>query len=149
MPAQQSPAKVVISVAEMSEMVGLSRSRFYSLMQSGIFPQPVRNEPCKRPVFTLELQQTCLDVRRTGIGANGQPVLFNRMRKATSRLKPKQAQQPTVTDHADLAEALRSLGQLASNDAIDAALRELFPDGWSAIEQPELVRRLFLKLRTK
>jgi len=149
MSVHQSPNKVIISVAEMAEMLNLSRSRFYSLMQAGIFPQPVRNESCKRPVFTLELQQTCLDVRRTGIGANGQPVLFNRMKKGAVPKKPGPTPQSATPDHADLVEALRSLGQAATSDAVDAALREIYPDGWSSVEQPELVRRLFLKLRTK
>ena len=67
-----------LSVSEMARMCDLSRSRFYALIVSGVFPQPVRNASCWRPHYDRELQQKCLDIRRTGIGFNGLLVMFNR-----------------------------------------------------------------------
>jgi hypothetical protein len=170
MNAQEKPRKAVVSVVEMAAMLDLSKSRFYSLMQAGIFPTPIRqscnrpesiaDESCtpaepiqhesyKRPVFDLELQQRCLDIRSTGIGANGQPVLFNRKRRKPSQPKPRSGRHPVTEEDAELIEALKSLGLTATAEEVQAALRELYPDGSAGIDQGEIVRRVFLHLRRK
>ena len=148
MSIQDKPRKAVVSVVEMSEMIDLSKSRFYFLMQSGIFPEPIRHESCKRPVFDLDLQQKCLDIRRTGIGCNGQPVLFNRKRRKHGTLpKPRPSQQPVSEEQAQLIESLRLLGLTANADDVQAALGELYPDGLAGADQGEVVRKVFLQLR--
>ena len=68
--------KEAISVAEMSRLVGLSRQRFYQLVGSA-FPPPVYDVASRRPFYTRELQEICLDVRRRQCGINGRPVLFH------------------------------------------------------------------------
>lgn len=140
----ERPTKAVVSVREMAEMCLLSRSRFFALIQSGVFPSPVRNGACKRPVYDLELQQKCLDIRRTGIGLNG-PVLFNRKSKTTS----KKSRPRLASDHADLLDALKSLGVQTTAEAVDGALRELFPSGWSDVDDGQRVRQVFLHLQRK
>ncbi|MEZ5949116.1 MAG: hypothetical protein R3C12_07860 [Planctomycetaceae bacterium] len=140
----EKPTKAVVSVVEMANLCLLSRSRFFALIQSGVFPKPVRNGACKRPVFDLELQQKCLDIRRTGIGLNG-PVLFNRKAKApTKKTRPKLA-----SDHADLLDALKSLGLQTTAEVVDGALRELFPSGWADVDEGQRVRQVFLHLQRK
>ena len=94
MTIQEKSRKAVVSVVAMADMLALSKSRFYALIQSGIFPQPVRHESCKRPVFDANLQQKCLEIRQTGIGHNGEPVLFNRKRRKPAQPKPRQDQHP-------------------------------------------------------
>lgn len=128
-------------------MVALSKSRFYALIQAGIFPAPVRHQSCKRPVFDLNLQQKCLDIRRTGIGANGQPVLFNRKQKATAK-RPHSSAQRSTNGHADLIEALKSLGLTTTAGAVEEALAKLFPNGCDGTDQGEVIRRVFLQLQT-
>ncbi len=85
--------KAFVSVVEMAEMVGLSKSRFYGLIQARVFPKPAIHESCKRPIFDSDLQRKCLEIRQTGIGYNGQPVLFNRKRRK-SPPKPRHDRQP-------------------------------------------------------
>ena len=141
----ERPTKAVVSVVEMATTCLLSRSRFYSLMRSGVFPQPIRNASNKRPVYDLDLQQKCLDIRRSGIGANGQPVLFNRKSKTTSkRQRPK-----TTSDHVELIDALKSLGLQTTAEAAERALRELYPSGWADIDEGQRVRQVFLLLQRK
>jgi hypothetical protein len=140
----EKPTKAVVSVVEMANLCLLSRSRFLALVQSGVFPRPVRNESCKRPVYDLELQQKCLDIRRTGIGLNG-PVLFNRKSKTTS----KKSRPKLASDHADLLDALKSLGLQTTAEAVDGALRELFPSGWADVDEGQRVRQVFLHLQRK
>lgn len=129
-------------------MLELSKSRFYALIQAGIFPEAIRHESCKRPVFDLDLQQKCLDIRRTGIGANGQPVLFNRKNRQTASQQRKN-KQTTSSEHQEIVEALKSLGLHTNGEAVDSALRELYPDGVMATDQGEIVRQVFLLLQKK
>jgi len=126
----------------MAEMVGLSKSRFHVLMKQGVFPLPVQNESCKRPVFDLKLQQKCLEIRRTGIGENGKPVLFNRKRR-----KGRQVSKPVGNEHAEIVEALKSLGLAAPAEAVAEALRQLYPGGFSQVDQGEVIRQVFLRLQ--
>lgn len=132
----EKPTKAVISVVEMANLCLLSRSRFYSLIQIGAFPEPIRNESCKRPVYDLELQQKCLDIRRSGIGLNG-PVLFNRKSKTGKKSRPK-----LTSDHADLLDALKSLGLQTTAEIVNGALNELFPSVWADIDDGQRSRRL-------
>ena len=148
MSVQHRSEKCVVSVLEMAEMLGLSKSRLYDLMQAGIFPRPVQHASCKRPVFDQESQQKCLEIRRTGVGHNGQPVLFNRKRRAKV-IKRRQDKRQPVEDHGELIEALNSLGMTTNKEAVQNALSEVCPDGWKKIDQGELVRRVFLHLQKR
>ena len=147
MTSQEKSKKAFVSVVQMSEMLDLSKSRFYTLIQAGIFPQPVRHASCKRPVFDADLQQKCLDIRQSGIGHNGNPVLFNRKRRKPTQPKARQDQQPMTEEQAELVEALKSLGLTVSGEEVQAVVRELYPDGWKGIDEGEVVRRVFLRLR--
>lgn len=149
MTAQQIPTKSVVSVSEMASMCQLSRTRFYALMKVGVFPQPVRNAVNNRPIYDHELQTKCLEIRRTGIALNGQPVLFNKRRckKVASRRTSKRV--ASTTDHSDLMESLKSLGMISGQEAIDAALCTVFPDGVDAVDPGEVIRSVFLHLQSK
>ena len=147
MTIQEKSRKAVVSVVAMADMLALSKSRFYALIQSGIFPQPVRHESCKRPVFDADLQQKCLEIRQTGIGHNGEPVLFNRKCRKPTQAKPRQDHHPVSEEHAELIEALKSLGLTAAAEEVQATVEELFPSGCSGIDRGEVVRRVFLQLR--
>ena len=129
-------------------MLDLSKSRFYALIQAGVFPPATRHVACKRPVFDLDLQQRCLDIRHTGIGNNNQPVLFNRKYRAKAKM-PRQSRQRAASDHSEMIEALRSLGLKTTPAAVQAALDDLYPDGCDGIDQGEVVRSVFLKLRSR
>jgi hypothetical protein len=149
MSVQDKPRKAVVSVVEMADMLDLSKSRFYALIQAGIFPKPARNASCKRHVFDSDLQRKCLEIRHTGIGSNGQPVLFNRKRRKSDQQKPRQGRQPVSGEQAELIEALKSLGLTASVEEVQATLAELYPNGLAGMDQAEVVRRVFLQLRGK
>ena len=68
--------KAAVTVSEMARMVGLSRARFYQLVEAGVFPTPVYCVSTRRPMYVEELQEVCLTVRRRNCGVNGKPVLF-------------------------------------------------------------------------
>ncbi|MBY0459261.1 MAG: hypothetical protein K2V38_18175 [Gemmataceae bacterium] len=79
-PAHQEPA--ALSVSDMAARCGLSRSRFHVLVSAGVFPQP-RRAAGRRPYYSHDLIERCLEVRRTGVGVNGTVVMFNRRGRRT------------------------------------------------------------------
>ena len=77
-----------------------------------------------------------------------QVVLFYARRQAAP-IKPKKLS-PTPSPHDDLLDGLRSLG-LASVTATDvtAAVKELYPQGILGIDEGEVLRAVFLHLKSK
>ena len=140
--------KAVVSVAEMARMVGLSRARFYQLQKAGIFPQSERDPETRRPFYTEELQNTCLEVRHRNCGVNGKPILFY-VKRTPVAPRPRKVTAPKKQDrHTDLIDPLRALGLTSVTDAtVESAIKDLFPQGTSEVEKSEVVKAVFLHLR--
>lgn len=133
-----------VTVQELCELVGLSKNRFYALQKAGIFPAAMRSSLNGRPVFDSALVEQCLRIVRNRVGANGVPYVPNR--------KARPARQPSVKKpagrHQGLIEALGSLGLTATPAEVDEAMKRL-PEGGAGLEEPELIRQVFLELRKK
>lgn len=153
MSASEKPRKAAISVSEMAELCEVSRSRWYELVDAGVFPPPVRHPSIKRPVYDSDLQAKCLEIRETGIGHNGHPVLFNRRiapkDKSVKRAKLKPCRAVEVTPTEILIDSLKALGLSATSQAVQGAIAELYPGGIPAMPEGEIVRKLFLHLQRK
>jgi hypothetical protein len=146
--------KAVVTVSEMSRMVGLSRARFYQLQKVGIFPPPLYDVSTRRPIYDEELQKVCLSVRHRNCGVNGKPIIFyaRRFPLAPSTRKPTRvkAPMPKKDQHAELIEALQALGLAGVTAAqVGAAMKEVYPKGTAGVEQAEVVRAVFLHLKRK
>jgi len=143
--------KAVVTVSEMARMIGLSRARFYQLMNEGVFPQPVYGVRTKRPVFTEEMQNVCLEVRRRNCGINGRPVLFYAKRggsPTTPSRKRRTAKAIANKQHAPIVDAVRALGLVsATADQVGAAITTLFPSGTDGVEEPDVIRAVFVHLQ--
>ena len=141
--------KVAVTVAEMSRMCGLGRSRFYQLIGTA-FPHPVYDVSTRRPFYNQELQQVCLEVRRRNCGIDGKPILFyakpiNRKpsaKKTTSKVVP-------VSGHADLIEGLRALGMNANAAQVTEAINTLYPSGLNGVDSSSTLRAVFIHLQAK
>jgi hypothetical protein len=144
--------KAAVTVAEMSRMVGLSRSRFYQLIGTA-FPQPLYDVTTRRPVYPEELQEVCLQVRRRNCGIDGRPVLFYARRLGTAPSRPKQPKpklEPKRGDVAALVEGLNGLGLTTATGAeVQHVTEELFPNGTAGLDQGEVLRAVFLHLRRR
>ena len=156
-PSQSCP-KAVVSVSEMARVVMLSRSRFYSLVEQGIFPSPVYLIRSRRPVYTADLQQACLDVRQRGIGfQTGEPVLFYERRVSTPRQassSPRKTrtaaktETPITPEVARLLDGLKQLGMTEVKPAeATAAIADCFPDGVEGVEAGAVLAAVFRRLR--
>lgn len=146
--------KRIVTVAEMSRMVGLSRARFYQLIGSA-FPWPIYSVATRRPHFNEEQQQLCLEVRRRNCGIDGRPIMFYARRWSNpitpvSRPTRKPSPPPKVDPHADLVNAIRSLGLVAVTSAqVGEVAKQLFPMGVMGIDQGEVIRSVFVHLKRR
>ncbi len=127
----------LITVQELCGILAISKSRLYSLIRDGILPEPKRNPSNNRPVFDVELTETCRRVFKTRIGINGRPYMPNRKRAAGSIPAPRRGR------HEGLIASLSSLGLTATSKQVDEALKSL-PDAGKGLAEEELVKRVFL-----
>jgi hypothetical protein len=134
--------KAVMSVSEISAMLGISRSRFYQCLAANVFPQPLYDIRTHRPFYTLELQNKCLEIKQSGIGYNMQYVLFYSPRKnkgtGTKSSVPKKTSQ-----YQDLIEALAQMGLEVSDEQVTKAIIDVFPEGIENRDQGIVIRELF------
>jgi hypothetical protein len=144
MTTNRQETRAGVSVSEMARMVGLSRQRFHQLVQAGVFPQPQRQDG--HPFYDEPTQQQCLEVRRRNCGVNGRIVLFY-ARRSPAPTRPKKPT-PAPTPHADLLDGLKALGLVATAADVGVAVKELFPQGTAGIDGGEVIRAVFLHLRT-
>lgn len=131
-----------ITIQELCEMLGISKTRFYTLQKRGFFPPPQRTSS-NRPVFDQEQVQKCVEVVRSRVGINGEPILFNAKRKQESVQK-----RPVSVKgkHNDLIAALGSLGLSVTAAQVAAAIATL-PDGGADLDEPALIKAVFLHLK--
>jgi hypothetical protein len=141
-----SSLKPICSVADMAAMLGLSRARFYQLLDQHIFPYPVYCTRTKRPLYTMELQKDCLAVRETNIGYNGAYILFYSARKEKSEApaeKSSRSSKVKNTLHEEFAQTLCRMGLSVDAAKVGSAIEELYADGIEDKEQGVIIRELF------
>jgi hypothetical protein len=135
------PTKPAVSISEMARMVGLSRQRFHQLVKAGVFPSPQVGSETRRKFYDQTAQASCLEVRKTNIGVNGKLVLF---------YAPRKRQKPAQENHADLVAGLRSLGLTSvTASQVEQAVKLLYPKGTKNFDPGEVLRAVFLHLKSK
>lgn len=147
--------RCILTVSDMARALYLSRSRFYSLVESGVFPQPLYLIETRRPFYDETLRDQCLEIRRTGLGANGRPVFFYPKRVGTpvsaksSSARKQRVAKPTIDPLVfRLIEMLKGLGiDDPKPQGVSSALSSCFPDGVGDRSEGELVAAVFRHLR--
>jgi hypothetical protein len=144
-----SITKPIISVKELCEILQMSRSRYYQLVESGYFPKPLIDERSSRPYFDAALQKQILEARQTGIGIDGSYMLFyspRKKEKTRSFLKQKKQADPVSQELTDI---LNSMGVEAAFTEVQKALNELYPDGTEGVDQGVVTRELYRYFKKK
>jgi hypothetical protein len=138
----------VVSITDMSKMVGLSRQRFGQLVREGVFPSPDHDEGSGRPFYNADKQQQCLLVRQTNTGINGKPLLFYSKRRdtGTKRVTTKAA---TPKQDTTIIQQLSELGVTVTMKEVETATATLFPAGTSSVAHETVLKSLFLHFRRK
>ena len=130
-----------ITLAELCEQLGISKTRYYQLQRKGVFPAPQRAG--NRPVFDQTLTQQCVEVVRSRVGINGEPILFNR--KPVQEPSKKRVT-PGSKKHDDLIAALGSLGLSATVPQVSTAIASL-PNAGADLDEAALIKAIFLILK--
>jgi hypothetical protein len=132
--------KSVCSVTEIAARLGLSRARFYQLQKTGIFPAPVYCTHTKRPFYPMDLQEKCLEIRKTGIGQNGHPIIFYSKRNGSSA----KLLDVSENKYKEISEALGGMGLKMAPGKIKKAVKLLHPDNWHHLNvDGDLIAELF------
>jgi len=121
------PLKSVCSATAMAGKLALSRSRFYDLLNQGVLPRPVSCPGSNHLFYTLELQQQCLQVKQTGIGVNGKPVLFYLPRKHNGGRNTDKINPDYFTIR--LFGLLKNMGATLNKSRLRATLKTMYPNG--------------------
>ena len=142
-----SITKPIVSISEICKILQLSRARYYQLVNSGFFPKPKIDSRSKRPYYDAALQQTILECRHSGIGADGSFMLFYSPRKkeTTPRIREKIIN-PIVKE---MTETLQEMGLETTVEQVQQGLSEIYPDGIDNQDQGVVIRELFRHLKQK
>ena len=134
-----------VSVTAMAKAVGLSRSQFYTYINRGVFPWPLYSLATKRPFYTTEMQDDIIESRQTGVGCNGQFVLFYERRSTGTAAPPPS---PRRASHTALIDGLKSLGLTNVTHAqVEAALAAAFPEGVGGQDDTVVLRAVYRQIR--
>jgi hypothetical protein len=129
----------ICSVTAMAAQVRLSRARFYELVAEGAFPRPLYSPRTNRPFYPPDLQSKCLEIRRTGIGLDGQPVIFSTPRQRA------ESQGPSGIDYDELTRMLRGMELRVTNRHVRKAVAELYPKGSvKGVSEESMIHDLYL-----
>lgn len=122
--------KAICTVTELAKKLSLSRARFYQLQKMGVFPMPVYCIRTKRPFYPLVLQQQCMEIRKTGIGHNGRPIIFYSKRDSAAT-KPNSCSEQK---YRELSDALGRMGLKTSPAKAGKAFMALYPENWKKLD---------------
>lgn len=136
--------RAAVSVTSMARAIGLSRSRFYDYIKRGVFPQPLYSTATRRPFYNVEQQQEVIAARQTGIGSNGEYVLFYERQAA---VKPPEGRAAARGPHADLVEGLKALGLTVTPQKVAEAVATSFPGGIENVDEAVVLRTVYRLLR--
>ena len=121
--------KSICTVTELARKLGLSRARFYQLQKTSVFPMPVYCLYTKRPFYPADLQDKCHEIRKTGIGHNGHPIIFYSKRNVAAT-KPNSCSEEK---YRELSDALKQMGLKISPAKAEKAFMALYPDNWKKL----------------
>jgi len=141
-----SQIRSAMSVSGLCRLLKMSRSQFYLHVSRGTFHAPNRLTSTGRPYFTAPMVEDILNVRETGMGVNGEYVLFYERRAEA----PKSSQKMPTRDHAELIEGLGQLGlQKLTDEKVEEALNAVFPNGSEGKDSSVVLRMVFRHLKSR
>jgi hypothetical protein len=138
----ENPMKAAVSVSSLCRLLKMSRSQFYFHSKRGTFHAPLYLTSNGRPYFTASMVEDNIRARETGVGVNGEYVIFYERQQSEPRsTKPK-------VDHSSLLDGLKTLGLTGVNlTQIEAAVDATFPKGTDGQEESNILRTVFRHLK--
>lgn len=142
----ENSLKAAVSVSQMCRLFHppMSRSQFYWHVAKKTFHAPLYLASNKRPYFTASMVEDNLRARETGVGVNGEYVIFYERQLTATKATEKKGK----PDHSTLIDGLKSLGLMSvSDDQIEGALAACFPNGITSQDEPNVLRVVFRHLK--
>jgi len=137
----ENPMKAAVSCSFLCRLLKMSRSQFYFHVKRGTFHVPLRLPSNQRPYYTASMVEDIIKARETGIGVNGEFVIFYERHLKTDDKKPK-------ADHTTLLEGLASLGLTSvTTEQVEAALAVCFAKGTTGQDEANVLRVVFRHLK--
>ena len=138
------PIKAAISISEMCRQLGMSRSQFYSHVKKGTFHTPLKLAN-GRPYFNASQVEDNLNARASGVGVNGEYVLFY---ERSTEPKPFNEKKVVADDHSQLIASLGSLGITSvTNQKVQSAIEACFAKGINDEDESTVLRAVFRHLK--
>ena len=141
----------IVSIQNSCTLMGVSRSRYYQLLNDKFILPPIYSIESKRPFYTREMAEKNIAVIRNNIGINGKVCLFyntNRRTgiasKSTRQKKVKKKTRSETNSYSDLIEGLEYLGLTDIKPAqIDTVLKKTYPNGIQNEDDGEVLKALY------
>lgn len=143
-PRIENPMKAAVSVSSLCRLLKMSRSQFYFHVKRGTFHAPLRLPSNQRPYYTASMVEDVLKARETGVGVNGEFVIFYERQPPGTKAEPKQPK----ADHSGLLEGLALLGlNGVTQEQVEAGLAACFPKGTTGQDEATVLRAVFRHLK--
>ena len=140
----ESQIKAVVSVSSQCRLLKMSRSQFYLHVKRGTFHAPLYLASNKRPYFTASMVEDNLRARETGIGVNGEYIIFYERQAIGTKAEGKKPK----TNNSSLIDGLKALGlDTVKHEQLEAAVAACFPSGTSGQEEANVLRIIFRHLK--
>lgn len=141
----------IVSINHLCQhLLGISRSRFYQLLNDGYILPPIYSLDSKRPFYTRDMAEKNLSVIKNNMGLNGKVCLFyhtsRRTGSTTKPTKTKAQKKKTLAEihHQDLIEGLDCLGLSdVKSSQIDAVMKKIYPQGIHNVDEGEVLKSLY------
>jgi hypothetical protein len=138
------PAKAAVSVSHLCRLLKMSRSQFYFHARRGTFHSPLRLAANNRPYFTASMVEDNLRARQTGVGVNGEYVLF--YERLASGPKPESSN--GKSEVASLLDGLKASGlKTVTREQVEAALAACYPNGTTGQNENTVLTVVFRHLK--
>lgn len=140
----ENPMKAAISVSSLCRILQMSRSQYYFHAKRGTFHVPLYLASNNRPYFTASMVEDNLKARETGVGVNGEYVIFYERREVGAKNEPAKP----MIDYASLVDGLKTLGLNAvTTNQVEAAVTANFPSGTDEQDESNILRTVFRFLK--
>ena len=135
----------IYSIKAICKLLKISRSQFWNLQKSGLFPECLKDKISGRHYFNEELKDICMEVRKTAIGINGAYHLFYDPRKNSD--KPRKLKSQNNGEMSDYLGTLQGMGitDISVKD-VELALLNVYQDDVPS-EEGIIVRDLYRYFR--
>lgn len=143
-PKLENPMKAAMSLSALCRVLKMSRSQVYFHIGRKTFHEPLRLTSNNRPYFTASMVEDIIKVRETGVGVNGEFVIFYERQPTVTKTEDKKPK----ADLSGLVEGISLLGLTnVTTEQVEAAIIACFPKGTTGQDEANVLRTVFRHLK--